>query len=487
MSLRDSAVKGVVWTSIGTVGAGLLNFILTMILARVLSPSDYGLLELLAIFTILSECFIDSGFSQAVIKDQNASQTDLSSVFFFNLTIALVLYIGLFFAAPLIANFYHEPSLIKLSRFVFLVIIFHSCSIIQNANFSRNLQFRPQAIASISAIVIAGITAGIMAFKGLGVWALATNMVLFAFLRMLFYWLFSSWRPSFVVSFKSIEKYFKFGVNLLIQGLIDKFVTNLESLMIGRVYTKSDLGYFSQAKKLDSYFAQTSISVVQKVTYPILAKIGNDVNQLKNGYRRVLGITMFVMVPVLFFCVASADNMLFVFFGPQWGKSEPFLRLWCICGLLVGFQSIFNNIFLVTNNTKRLLYLSMIKQSVRLIVIFCLINISVMALMYGIVGVSLFSAVLYCFFGGRLIDYKVIEITKDLLPTISIAFIAALSVFCLGWLMSSYNRFLVFALQIVLMFVLYWLGSFILKNKSYLEIKGILLSLTASFVKRKGK
>ena len=440
MSLRDSAVKGVVWTSIGTVGAGLLNFILTMILARVLSPSDYGLLELLAIFTILSECFIDSGFSQAVIKDQNASQTDLSSVFFFNLTIALVLYIGLFFAAPLIANFYHEPSLIKLSRFVFLVIIFHSCSIIQN------------------------------------------DMVLFAFLRMLFYWLFSSWRPSFVVSFKSIEKYFKFGVNLLIQGLIDKFVTNLESLMIGRVYTKSDLGYFSQAKKLDSYFAQTSISVVQKVTYPILAKIGNDVNQLKNGYRRVLGITMFVMVPVLFFCVASADN-----FFSQWGKSEPFLRLWCICGLLVGFQSIFNNIFLVTNNTKRLLYLSMIKQSVRLIVIFCLINISVMALMYGIVGVSLFSAVLYCFFGGRLIDYKVIEITKDLLPTISIAFIAALSVFCLGWLMSSYNRFLVFALQIVLMFVLYWLGSFILKNKSYLEIKGILLSLTASFVKRKGK
>ncbi len=487
MSLRDSAVKGVLWTSIGTVGAGLLNFILTMILARVLSPSDYGLLELLAIFTILSECFIDSGFSQAVIKDQNASQLDLSSVFFFNLTIALVLYAGLFFAAPLIANFYHEPSLVKLSRFVFLVIIFHSCSIIQNANFSRNLQFRPQAIASIAAIIIAGTTAGIMAFKGFGVWALATNMVLFAFLKMLFYWLFSSWKPSFVVSFQSIKKYFKFGVNLLIQGLIDKFVTNLESLMIGRVYTKTDLGYFSQARKLDSYITQTSTSVIQKVTYPILAKLGNDNNQLKNGYRRVLGITMFAMVPILFFVAASADNLLYVFFGPQWNNSIPFLRLWSICGLLVSFHSIFINIFLVTNNTKRLLYLSIIKQVVRLIVIFSLIRISVLALMYGIVGVGVFSAIIYCYFGGKLIRYKAIEVIKDLLPTVGIAFISALAVFCLGWLMSSYNRFIVFALQVVFMFVLYWLGSFVLKNKSYLEIKGILSSLAASFVIRKNR
>lgn len=477
MSLRDSAVKGVLWTGIGTVGAGLLNFILTMILARVLSPSDYGLLELLAIFTILSDCFIDSGFSQAVIKDQNASQTDLSSVFFFNLTIALVLYAGLFFAAPLIANFYHEPSLIKLSRFVFLVIIFHSCSIIQNAIFSRNLQFRPQAIASIAAIIIAGTTAGIMAFKGFGVWALATNMVLFAFLKMVFFWLFSSWRPSMVVSFQSIKKYFKFGVNLLVQGLVDKFVTNLESLMIGRVYTKTDLGYFSQARKLDSYITQTSTSVIQKVTYPILAKLGDNVSQLKNGYKRVLGITMFAMVPILFFVAASADNMLFVFFGPQWGASVPYLRLWSVCGLLVSFHSIFINIFLVTNNTKKLLHLSLIKQGVRLVIIIALIKVSVLALMYGIVGVSLFSAFLYCYFGGKLIEYKVIEVIKDLFPTLISAFLGAIVVYVIGLLLSLYNHYLIFALQVVVMTVIVFFGACITKNQSYFEVKDIIISM----------
>ena len=477
MSLRDSAVKGVVWTGIGTVGAGLLNFILTMILARVLSPSDYGLLELLTIFTVLSECFIDSGFSQAVIKDQNASQTDLSSVFFFNLTISLVLYAGLFFAAPLIARFYHEPSLIKLSRFVFLVIIFHSCSIIQNANFSRNLQFKPQAIASICAIIIAGTTAGIMAFNGFAVWALATNLVLFAFLKMVFFWLFSSWRPSFVVSFQSIKKYFKFCVNLFAQGIVDKFVTNLESLMIGRFYTKTDLGYFSQARKLDSYITHTSTSVIQKVTYPILAKLGDDINLIKNGYRRVLGITMFAMVPILFFVMASADNMLFVFWGPQWVASVPFLRLWSICGLLVSFHSIFINIFLVTSNTKKLLYLSLIKQGVRLFIIFALIKISILVLMYGIVGVSLFSAFLYCYFGGKLIGYKIVEVFRDLLSTLIVALIGSVIVYLLGNVLINYNHYVVFALQACAMFIIVWIGSCVTKNNSYLELKKILVSL----------
>lgn len=484
MSLRDSAVKGVFWTGIGTVGGGLLNFILTMILARVLSPSDYGLLELLAIFTILSECFVDSGFSQAIIKDQNASQTDLSSVFFFNLIISLVLYVGLFFAAPLIADFYHEPELTKLSRFVFLVIVFHSCSIIQNAIFSKNLQFKPLAIASIVAIIISGTIAGIMAFKGFGVWALATNMVLFAFLKMVFYWIFSSWKPSFVLSFKSIKKYLKFGVDLLVQGLVDKFVTNIESLMIGRVYTKTDLGFFSQARKLDSYIMQTSTSVVQKVTYPILAKLCNKNDLLKTGYRRVIGITMFAMVPLSFFVVASADNLLFVLFGPQWDASVPYLRLWGFCGLLVSFYSVFINIFLVTNNTRQLLYLSLIRQCIRLGVIILFIKVSIMALMYGIVLVSFVYAIMYCYFGGRLIGYKISEVISDILPTVIIAFIGAINVFFIGKLLMFYNHYIVFALQFFTMLVVFWMGSFFIKNKSYIELNSIIKSLIKSLANR---
>lgn len=484
MSLRNSAIRGVVWTGIGTVGAGLLNFILTMVLARVLSPSDFGLLELLAIFTVLSECFIDSGFSQAIIRDRDASQTDLSSVFYFNLIIAIILYAVLFFCAPLIADFYHEDSLVDLSRFVFLVIIFYSCSIIQNAIFSKSLNFKPLAIASISSIVIAGCVAIIMAVNGFGVWALAANLVLFAFIKMLFLWLLSTWRPSLQVSKKSIKKYFGFGVNLLVQGLIDKFVTNMESLMIGRIYTKESLGYFSQARKFDSYIAQTSTSVIQKVTYPILGKIGDNIVSLKRGYRRVLGITMYAMVPILFFVAASADNMLFVFFGPQWEESIPYLRLWSLCGLLLSFHSIFINIFLVTNNPRLLLIISTVKQAIRLAIILSLIRISVLALMYGIVGVGVFSAIIYCYFGGRLIGYRISEVLKDLFPTVSIALLGALIVFFLGQLLADNNHYLVLMLQAFVMIGVVWLGSVLTKNDSYKEVKDIVWSFYSAHIKK---
>lgn len=477
MSLRDSAVHGVIWTGIGTVGAGLLNFLLTMILARLLSPSDYGLLELLVIFTALSECFIDSGFSQAVIKDQHASQTDLSSVFFFNLTISLFLYAILFFCAPLIARFYHEPILADLSRFVFLVIIFNACSIIQNANFARNLKFRPQAMASLIAIVLSGTTSVILAFNGFGVWALAANLVLFAFLKMVFFWLLSDWCPSFQVSLISIKKYFSFGVNLLIQGLVDKFVTNLESLMIGRVYTKTDLGYFSQARKLDSYVAQTSISVIQKVTYPILAKLENDKVQLKAGYRRVLGITIFIMTPLLFFMAVNAENVLYVFFGPNWGQSTPYLRLWCLCGLLVASYSIFTNIFLVTNNTKQLLRLSLVRQAIRIVIIVLLIRISVLTLMWGIVAVTFISALMYCYFGGKLIDYRPVEVLKDVLPTIIVALIGAVGVWLTGLILPIQNVYVMFCLQFIVMVSLFLFGAFLFRIQAFEEVKEIMVSL----------
>ncbi len=481
MSLRDSAVKGVLWTGIGRVGAGLLNFILTMILARVLSPSDYGLLELLAIFTILSECFIDSGFSQAVIKDQNASQTDLSSVFFFNLTIALILYSGLFFAAPLIAIFYHEPILIKLSRFVFLVIIFHSCSIIQIANFSRNLQFRPQAIVSITAIIIAGTTAGIMAFEGFGVWALATNMVLFAFLKMVFFWLFSSWRPSFIVSFQSIKKYFKFGVNLLVQGLVDKFVTNLESLLIGRAYTKTDLGYFSQARKLDSYIIQTSTSVIQKVTYPILAKINSISSGLKDGYRRILQITMYAMIPLSLFMVICSEDLLYCLFGPKWISSSQYLRLWSIVGLLVSFYSIFINVFLVVNKTKELLYISIIRQVLRLVTIIVLIRLSILILIYGILCVTIVSAFLYTYIGGKYIHYSLWEIAKDLFPIVLSSFIASFFVYITYEIFENYSPYLIIPIQLLTMVIIYTISCAFMKCKAQKEVYAII----ESFVKHK--
>ena len=483
MSIRKQAVKGVAWSSVGTIGAGLLNFILTMILARTLDPADFGLLELLAIFTILSEAVIDSGFSQAIIRDKEATDKDLSSVFFLNILIGVALYVALYACAPLIADFYNEPKLIDVSRFVFIVLIFNSGTIVQNANYSRNLDFKRPALASVLAICISGTISVLMAFNGFGVWALATNLVAYAGLKMVFFWLFSKWKPILAFSRKSLHKYFAFGGFLLIQGLVDKFVSNLESMLIGKVYTKAQLGYFSQARKLDSYIAQTTTSVIQRVTYPLLARINNGTQELKSGYRRVLKITMFAMVPLMLFSVSAADNMIFTFFGAKWGETVPYFQIWCLCGLLVSFYSIFINLIMVKGKSKNLLIISLIRQAARVFVIVLLLKVGIIEMLYGILVVTFLSAMVYTAYSMHLIDYRLKELAADILPIIGTATIAGVVTFFIPEVFNISTSVPMFFVQFFVMMTTYVLLNALMKNSSFLEIKEIF----GEMLKRKKK
>ncbi|MBO7617870.1 MAG: lipopolysaccharide biosynthesis protein [Bacteroidales bacterium] len=429
MGLKNQAVKGVAWTSVGTIGSGLLNLLVTIVLARLLTPHDFGIIELLVVFSSLSDIIVDSGFSQAVIKDNDATDTDLSSVFWLNLSIAIVLYLILFFVSPYIARFYNAPIMENLSKVVFLTIVFNSLSVIQNANLSRNLAFRPFALASIISIVISGSIAVFLALHGYGVWALAFNLVGFSFFRMSILWLLSGWHPKFKFSYTSIKRYFSFGVNLLVQGLLDKLVTNLESLIIGKVYTKQQLGYFSQGRKLDSYVTQATNNVVLKVSYPVLSKIKNNETSLKEGYRTIVGVTMCCISPIMAIMFFGADYIMNGIFGSQWLPSTPYLRLWSICGWCLIVYSIFINIFLVKGKSKQLLRCSIVKQIMRIIVIICLVRISIMHMMVGIVAVTFLAGMIYIYFGGKLIEYTIWEFLKDISITFVSVLIAGASAF----------------------------------------------------------
>lgn len=480
MGLKHSTVKGVAWNSIGTIGAGMVNIIITMILARLLTPYDFGILELLIVFSVLSEAFVDSGFSQALIRDNHATNRDLTSVFYFNVTIAVIIYILLFTVAPFIADFYDEPSLLNLSRFVFFTIIIKSFAIVQNANFSRNINFKTPAISALIAMIISGIVAIIMACNGFGVWALAVNLVLYSFLKTILLWLQSKWRPKGCISRDSIRKYFGFSSNLLLQGLLDKFVTNLEPLLIGKIYSKIDLGLFSQGRKLNTYITQTSTGVIQRVTYPVLAKLGDDKTKLKEGYRNIVGLTMFVMIPVMLGVVASADNLIVLAFGEQWTEATPYLRMWAIVGLFVSLYSFFTNIFLVLGKSRQLLYLSLIRQGVRLITIVLLINFSIMALMWGIVAVTILSSFSYIYFGGNQINYSLKELGNDLWQIILASFIGALTIHAINNYISISSILIVFAIQILVMILTYYTILKFLKNKYLFEFEKIIKNLTHS-------
>lgn len=476
MNLKYQALTGVFWTFLGTVGTGIVSFLLTIILARVLTPSDYGLLELLTVFTILSAVFVDCGFSQAIIKDKNASDEDLSSVFFLNLSIACVIYSLLFIISPFIADFYQEERLVDLSRLVFLVVIFDSMTIIQNANYAKNMQFKPQSIATMISMIFAGIVAIILAFKGFGVWALAINLVLYSFMKMILFWAQSKWYPQLTFSIKSIKKYFSFGVNLLIQGLVDKFVSNLESLLIGRFYVKSELGNFSQSRKLDSYIAQTTTSVIQKVSYPTLAQL-DTLDTLKSGYRRIISITMFFMFPLIIFSALFAEDMILVFFGEQWLKAVPYFRIWCICGLLISYYQIFINIFLVKGKTRLLLYVSLIRQILRIISIILLIKLSVMSLLVGILVVTFLSCVIYVITGGKLINYTFKEIISDIWQIATYTIVSLVLSYSTSLIINGNGVFIDLFIQATITIITYLFLMYCSKNKTFKDVLGLLGTL----------
>ncbi len=474
MGLRQQAKTGVVWTSIGTIGYGLANLAVNIVLARLLTPHDFGIIELLIVFSGISDIIVDSGFSQAIIRDNKATKRDLSSVFFVNVAIALFLYAVLFLLSPNIAGFYDEPIMEKLSRLVFLTIIFNSFSVIQNANFSRELNFKPYAIASISGILISGGISIYLAVKGLGVWALAINITLLSFIRMSILWFMSKWRPSLEFCFESVRKYFSFGINLMFQGLLDKVVTNLESLVIGKVYVKQELGYFSQGRKLDSYVIQTSTNVIQKVTYPLLSKISDDANRLKEGYRDILGVTMCCITPIIVVMFFGADIIMAGIFGDQWLPAAKFLRLWAICGWLVSLYSIFINVFLVKGKSSLLLKCSIVKQILRIIVIFTLIKISIMHMMIGIIMVTLISAIIYIYFAGRLIDYSIFRVLKDIVPIVVCSIIAGTISSLVTTRLIPFKGVLALAVFLIIVFLIYTGLLLLSKNKDFKFVISVL-------------
>lgn len=470
MGLKQQAVKGFAWTSIGTMGYGGLNLLVTIILARILTPHDFGVIELLIVFSSISEVIVDSGFSQAVIRDNRATNYDLSSVFFFNFFVACLIYTLLYLISPLIASFYEIPEIIVLSRVVFLTIIFNSCSIIQDVIFTRSMNFKPYAIASIIGIVISGAISIVLALYGWRVWALATNMVLFSFIRMLILWYISTWRPILCLQISSIKRYFIFGSNLLLQGFIDRIVTNLESLLIGKFYVKQQLGFFSQGRKLDSYVIQTSNNIVRKVSYPLLAKIQDDQKRLKAGYRTIMGVTMCCISPIISIMICGAEDIMSGIFGTKWIPAAFYLKLWAINGWIITLYSVFNNIFLVKENSRLLLKCSLFRQILRIFSIVLLVKVSIMYMMYGIVAVTFIGGLNYVYWGGRQIDYSLAEIFKDLLGIIiGIGIASSIAVYITLTMISQRGIYSLIILSFFTIF-LYAFLMLITNNKYFKEI-----------------
>lgn len=477
MGLKEKTVSGVIWTGLGTAGSGIIGFIVTMFLARHLPPSDFGLIEIVMSLVMISEVLIDCGFSQAIVRERTVSQKDLSTVFYLNLSISLFIYLIVFFFAPFIAGFYSAgKEFILVLRILSVRMIIDALSICQSANCTRLMRFDFLAKVSIISMVIAGVLSVICIYLDLGIWAIVVYYLSLSFMRCLILNISNRWLPSLMFDTHKVKYFFSFGGTLMFLRVVDKAVSSFESLTIGKVYSKADLGYFSQARRFDSLVIQNLVGIVQRVTYPALAKI-SDEDMLREGYKSVIRISVWVITPIAVFTFFNAESFMTIVFGRQWIEAAPYLRIFSVFSMIYPLYIICWNIFMVKGETRKMLWIGIVQQSLRLLVILVLMKYSLFYLTVGMVLVMLVSSSIYIYSSGRLIDYPIYKMLIDNVGS----FISATIMVCSFHYLCDFVflKYSIFSLVVnfALAAIGYFILSYLFKNKAFISVREIVVFL----------
>lgn len=477
-NIRGNVISGVIWTGIGTLGCGLIGFFVTIILARHLTPSDFGLVEILLSIVAVSEVLLDCGFSQALIREKNISQKDISSVFFLNTSFACFIYGIIYFLAPSLSSFYDaDNDFILIVRVLALKIIFDALSICQVANCTRQMNFKLLSKVSVMSLLASGFLSFLFIYLNFGIWSIVIYNLGISVFKTFLIFINVKWFPSFSFDTMRVKQFFNFGVSLMGYKVIDRIVTSFESMSVGKVYSSSDLGIFSQARKFNSLVIEVLLGIIQKVTYPALSKVADN-ESLKTGYKEIIMVSMFFISPISIFMLVNPEQFMVVIFGEQWLASAPFLRVFCLFGLIYPPYVISTNIFLVKGKTKLMLELGIVKQAIRLITIIALFDYSILSFVIGITLASIVSAIIDMFCSGRLINYDIITLIKDNAKTLLISTASVLLSISILKLLNLYSISLIsITCNFAFAALIYMLFSILFKNHSYFIVEQILRNL----------
>lgn len=471
-SLKQKAISGLKWSFIESTVSQGIQFIVGIVLARLLSPDEFGLIGMLTFFIAISQSIIDSGFSQALIRKQDCSDADYSTVFYFNLIIGIAFYAILFFSSGLISNFYGEPQLFDLIRVLGLVLIINAITILQRTILTKNINFKLQTRISIIASIFSGIIGIWMAYSGFGVWSLVGKTISQQLINSLLLWHWNHWIPRWIFDKNSFKEMFKFGSRLMLSGLIDTTYKNLYYLIIGKFFSAAELGYYTRAEQFSNLPSSNITGIIQRVSYPVLSTIQNEPERLKAGYKKLIKITMFISFTLMLTMAAIAKPMIIILIGYKWSMAATYLQLLCFVGMLYPLHVLNLNMLNVKGRSDLFLKLEIIKKilAIPIIIVGIMIGIKTM-----IIGMFVFSVIAYfinSYWSGLLIDYPVKEQLKDIMPSFFFALFLATCVFLPTQLL-QYKAGLMLLIQCLLGALLFFVLVNIFKIDSYLEIRKI--------------
>lgn len=475
-SLKEKTAKGVKWGFIDNLGGTGILAIVNLVLARLLSPQEFGIIGMTSIFITLSTSLVDSGFTGALTRKKEVSEKDLNTVFYFNLLTSVCLYLLLYFTAPLISGFFGQPILVPVIRILGLSLIVTALSIVQKVLLVRKIDFRTQAVVSVIAAVLGGAAGIWIATAGYGVWSLVVMQLVRLSLTTVLLWFFSGWMPSFMFSTDSFREMFSFGGRLLLTAIISTLWSEIYSFIIGKVYAPSVLGQYSRADKFRNMVTSNVSIVMQRVTYPVLSSIRDEKERQGRAYRKIIRTTVLISFTAVLGLAAVSEAFVLTLVGDQWIPAIGYLRILCLSGLFMPLMICSANIINANGRSDTTLYLEIMKTLLAAIPVLAGIFYSIEALLWCTVAVSAVSYLVYAVQVSKSVDYPVMSQLKDILPYFLVSAFMAAAVFCLSFL--PLPQWAVLGIQLAAGAGLTVLSyETVYRNDEYEDVKSALLKL----------
>ena len=474
MSLKDKTVTGISWSFVESIARSGISFIFGIIMARLLSPREFGLVGMTTFFVAFSQPFIISGLSQALVRKLHCTQEDYSTVFFFNLATSITAYIILFFTAGAISSFFNEPQLILILRVLSLTIVINSVSLVQMVILTKKIDFKLLTKITIISTVCAGVIAIFLAYLGFGVWSLVIKHLIISTLSMLLLLYWNRWRPSLLFSWQSFKEMYSFGWKLMVSGLLNTVQVNIFKLVIGKYYTASDLGFYTRAEMFKKIPAENITRVIQRVSYPVLSSIQDEKNRLKANYRKLIKSTMLITLVSMLSLAAVARPLIITLIGEQWLPSVLYLQLLCFVGIFFPLIAINANMMQVQGRSDLILKINILRKILLIPVVIIGIIYGISSMIIGLIIESLIAYFLYSYWSGKMIGYTSVHQIKDIVPSFLLASTVGIFVFLIGHFLQASP------IVTLIMQVLVFIGASlaiteVFKMEDYLFLKGIVM------------
>lgn len=475
ISLKSSATKGMIWSAIDNLAVQIIQFSVGIMLARILMPEDFGLVGMLSIFIAISQVFINSGMGSGLIQRQSRSDADFSTVFVFNFVVSTFFYLALFFTAPLIATFYEQPLLTPLTRILGLNLIISSLAIVQRSKLTISIDFKSIAKVNIIGVIVGGASGILAATNGLGVWSLVIQTLLGTLATVSSLWFFSLWKPSLLFSKESFKALFGYGSKLLMAGLYAETLRNTYNMTIGKAFPVAELGYYTRAVQFSEVSAGTVNSILQQVTFPILASVQHDKARLVSIYSRMIRMSAFFIFPLMTLIALLAKPIVLLLLTDKWIALIPLLQWMVFARIFYPINTINMNILNAIGRSDLFLKVDLSKFPIIVLALIITLPLGVKAMIIGQVITTGIAFFINAFLSGKLYGYGPFNQLKDMIPVFIATAIMSLIVFAATIYLNNLYLKLIFGG--VLGLLTYLIMSYFLKIEELNELKTLLLRL----------